>query len=74
MTAEGWLKKSNFSKLGENKIQSLFRIKAARMQAMLFVSLEIKNYSQWFKGELNKVSDALSCNDNRDDKELTNIF
>jgi hypothetical protein len=30
-TAEGWLKKSNFSKLGESKIQSSVRIKAARM-------------------------------------------
>jgi hypothetical protein len=73
-TAEGWLKKSNFSELGESKIQSSVRIKAARMQAMLFMSLGVKNFSQWFKGESNKVSDALSRDNDRDDKEPTNIF
>ncbi len=44
------------------------------MQATLFMSLGIKNYSQWFKGESNEVSDALSRNDDRDDEELINIF
>ncbi len=70
---EGWLKKSNFSKLGESKIQSLVRIEAARMQATLFMPLGIKNYSQWFKGESNKASNALSHDDDWDNKELTNI-
>jgi hypothetical protein len=73
-TTEGWLKQSNFSKLGESKIQSSVRINAARMQATLFIFLGIKNYSQWFKEESNKVSDALSCDNNWDNKELTNIF
>jgi hypothetical protein len=44
------------------------------MQATLFISLGIKNYSQWFKGESNEVSDALSRDDDRDDEELINIF
>jgi hypothetical protein len=44
------------------------------MQATLFMSLGVKNYSQWFKGESNKVSDALSRDDDRDGKELSNIF
>ncbi len=45
------------------------------MVATLFMSLGIKNYSQWFKGESNEVSNTLSCDDNRDDKELLiNIF
>jgi hypothetical protein len=44
------------------------------MQATPFMSLGIKNYSQWFKGESNEVSDTLSCNDDRDDKELINFF
>jgi hypothetical protein len=74
VTAEGWLKKSNFSKLWESKTQSSVRIEAARMQATLFMSLGIKNYSQWFKGESSKDSDALSRDNNRDNKELTNIF
>jgi hypothetical protein len=73
-TAEGWLKKSNFSELGKSKIQSLVRIEAAQMQATLFMSLGIKNYSQWFKGESNEVLDALSRDNNRDDKELINFF
>jgi hypothetical protein len=73
-TAEGWLKKSNFSELGKSKIQSSVRIEAARMQATLFMSLGIKNYSQWFKGKSNEVSNALSSNDDRNAKELINIF
>ncbi len=44
------------------------------MQATLFMSLGIKNYSQRFKEELNEVSDTLSHDDDRDDKELINIF
>ena len=73
-TAEGWLRKSNFSELGESKLLASVRIEAARMHATLFVSLGIKNYSQWFKGESNDVSDSLSRDDNRTDKELINIF
>jgi hypothetical protein len=74
MTAEGWHKKSNFSKFGESKIQSSVRIKAARKQATLFMSLGINNYSQWFKGESNEVSDTLSHDNERDNKVLINIF
>jgi hypothetical protein len=44
------------------------------MQATLFMSLGIKNYSQWFKGESNEVSNALSRDDDWDDEELINIF
>jgi hypothetical protein len=44
------------------------------MQATLLMSLGIKNYSQWFKGESNEVSNALSRDNNRDDEELINIF
>jgi hypothetical protein len=63
-TAEGWLKKSNLSELGESQTQSSVRIEEAQMQAMPFMSLGIKIYSQWFQGEMDKVSDALSCDDN----------
>ncbi len=73
-TAEGWLKKSNFSKLGEFPLQSSVRIKAARKQATFFMFLGIKSYSQWFKGAMNKVSDALSRDNDQNDKALTNIF
>jgi hypothetical protein len=71
-TAKGWLKKSNFSELGEkNPIQALVRIEAARMQATLFLERGLKSYSQWFERERNEVSDALSCDNDRTDEELT---
>ena len=34
----------------------------------------VKNYSQWFAGKFNDVSDALSRDDNRSDDELTSIL
>jgi hypothetical protein len=73
MTAEGWLKKSNFSKLGESPIQASVRIEAAQKQVTLFLSLGIKCYSQWFKGERKQVSDALSCDNDRSNEELTSV-
>ena len=73
-TAEGWLRKSNFSELGESKLQASVRIEAACMQATLFMSLEIKSYSQWFRGELNDVADSLSRDDDKTDDELISIY
>ena len=34
----------------------------------------VKNYSQWFAGKFNDVSDALSRDDDRSDDELTSIL
>jgi hypothetical protein len=65
---------SNFTKLGEDPIQASVRIEAARMQATLFMLLKLKSYSQWFEGKKNKVSDALSCDNDRSDDELTLII
>ena len=73
-TAEGWLRKSNFSELGESKLQASVRIEAARMQATLFMSLEIKSYSQWFRGKLNNVADSLSRDDDKADDKLISIY
>jgi hypothetical protein len=73
-TAVGWIRKSNFSELGESKLQASVRIEAARMHATLFMSLGIKNYSQWFKGESNNVSDSHSRDDDWTDEELIKIF
>ena len=74
MITEGWLKKSNFSELGKSPIQASARIEACRMQAILFMSLSIKCYSQWFPGERNQVSDTLSCDNDRSNKELTSVI
>jgi hypothetical protein len=64
--------KKKISKLGEkNPIQALVRIKAPRMQATLFLKRGLKSYSQWFKGERKKVSDALSCDNDKTDNKLT---
>jgi hypothetical protein len=38
------------------------------------MSMVLKSYSQWFKGECNEVVDALSRDNDRNDGELTNIF
>jgi len=73
-TAEGWLRKSNFSELGESPIQSSARTEACRKLATLFMSLGIKCYSQWFAGERNQVSDARSRDDDRSNEELTSVI
>ena len=73
-TAEDWLRKSNFSKLGKSKLQASVRIKATQMQATLFMSLGIKNYSQWFRGDLNDISNSLSQDDDWTGEELINIY
>jgi hypothetical protein len=73
-TSEGWLRKTNFSELGDNPLQATVRLEAARTHAMHYMTLGIREYSQWFKGEANVVADALSRDNDRSDEELTNIF
>jgi len=73
-TAEGWLRKSNFTELGEDPTQASVRIEAARKQATLFMSLGLKSYSQWLEGKRNQVSDALSRDNDRSDEDLTLII
>jgi hypothetical protein len=43
------------------------------MHASFFLKMGIKTYSQWFKGEENKVADALFCDNNRTNNKLTLI-
>jgi hypothetical protein len=45
-TAEGWLRKLNFTELGESPKQASARIEAARKHASLFLENGIKSYSQ----------------------------
>ncbi len=73
-TSEGWLRKTNFSKLGDNPLQATVCLEATRMHAMHYMTLEIREYSQWFKGEANVVADALLRDNNRSDHKLTHIF
>ena len=41
---------------------------------MRMLEHEIKDYSQWFEGSANDVSDALSRDDDRSDEELTIVL
>jgi hypothetical protein len=73
-TLEGWLKKINFIKEREDPIQATICIKVACLHATLYLSHGIQEYSQWFCGAKNMVTDALSRDNNRSDKELINIL
>jgi hypothetical protein len=73
-TSEGWLKKTNFIEDGESLIQATIRLEVARLHASHYLSHEIREYSQWFRGADNQVANALSRGDNRTDEELTKIL
>jgi hypothetical protein len=73
-TLEGWLRKTNFSELGDKPIQALVRLKAARMHAMNYMTTGIREYSQWFKGEYNVVAASLLRDNDWSDEELTQLF
>jgi hypothetical protein len=73
-TSEGWLRKSNFIEDGEDPIQATIRLEVARHHATHYLSNEIREYSQWFRGADNNVADALSRDNDRTDEELTQIL
>jgi hypothetical protein len=73
-TSEGWLRRTNFSKLEDDPIQATVHLEVARMHAKNYMALGIWDYSQWFPGEENIVANALSRYNDRLDKELTLIF
>ena len=73
-TSEGWARKTNFKEDGEDPIQATVRIEVARGHAKCLMDVQVKDYSQWFPGKENDVSDSLSRDDDRDDDELTKIL
>ena len=73
-TSEGWLRKSNFIKDGEDPIQATIRIEVARLHATHYLSNEIREYSQRFCGADNSIADALSRDNDSKDDELTQIL
>lgn len=76
-TSEGWAKKSNFNTDVDcefDRIEAEVRMDVCRHFAELCVENKIRHYSQWFKGKLNDVSDALSRDDDRSNEELTNLL
>ena len=54
------MRKSNFSELIEDPIQAMCRLELCREDAKRKLENGIKDYSQWFPGDQNEVSDALS--------------
>jgi hypothetical protein len=73
-TSEEWLCKTNFSELGDDPIQATVRLEVARMHTTHYITLGIREYSQWFLSEANVVANSLSRNNDRMDSELTNLF
>ncbi len=53
--AEGWMRKSNFSKYGVDPVQARTQVNAARKYAKIFMIADVKSYSQWFLGKRNNV-------------------
>jgi hypothetical protein len=60
MTSEGWPKKTNFIKDGEDLIQATICLEVARLHASHYLLHGIREYSQWFCGTDNTVTGALS--------------
>ncbi len=74
-TLEGWLRKTNFSKLlNDDPIQATVRLEVARLHSMHYINLGIREYSQCFPGKANVVANLLSHDDDRTDTELTTLF
>jgi hypothetical protein len=73
-TLEGWLRKTNFSKLNNDHIQATVRLETARMHATHYIILGNIEYSQWFPGKDNIIADSPSCDDDRSDNKLTTLF
>ena len=73
-TSAGWLKKTNFKEendIESNNIEAKVRNEAARKHASLFIDGGVMEYTQWFEGESNNVSDSLSRDFHINDNELT---
>ena len=74
-TSEGLTRKTNFTEDDYNdQEEAIVRRDVARHHARHFLELSIKEYSKWFPGHFNHVSDALSHNYDHDYEELLKIL
>ena len=73
-TSERWLRKSIFKEDGEIPTQATVRLEVSRSDTKRIMENKIKNYSQWFPGLMDNLSDALSQDDDTSDNELKNNF
>ena len=58
----------------DEPIQTEARTDVTREDTTRKLEAGVKQYSQWFPGNENDVSDALSRDDDKSDKELTNTI
>jgi hypothetical protein len=73
-TLAGWLRKTNFQELTGNNpdpVQARVQIETACHHAILLLKAGVKEYSQWFPGRENNVTDALSRDFDCSDAALT---
>ena len=75
-TTNGCLKKSNFpdDSEEENAAQLSCNMELARAHSLRLLDNSIKEYSQWFAGKYNDVSDALSRDFHLDNTQLTTFL
>ena len=73
-TSAGWLRKSNFADDGDSKSHMRAKLHAARAHAARLLEFDIREYSQWFPGELNLIADSLSRDFHLSDSQLVNLF
>jgi hypothetical protein len=81
-TSVGWLKKSNFdTDPGENEdgtpidpVEAQIRMELCRKHALLCLDNEIQDFSQWFRGKDNNVTDSLSRDHHLTDEQLTYLL
>ena len=74
-TAAGWLRKSNFSESkNENKELISAKLKLSRSHALRLLENGCCDYSQWFPGEENELSDSLSRDFHLTNSDLTKLY
>jgi hypothetical protein len=74
ITSEGWLKKTNFIKDREEPTQATICLEVAHFHTSQHLLHGIREYSQWFCGTGNTVTNALSRDNDWSDEELTRIL
>ena len=75
-TSAGWLRKSNFTDDSEDESDAHLgcKMELARDHALRLIHNDIKEYSQWFAGDKNGVSDCLSRDFHLNDGDITHLL
>ena len=73
-TAQGWIRKSNFSSEDESDPEINVKLQVARKVASILIEKEACIYCQWFPGDKNDITDSLSRDLHLSDKNLTKLL